>query len=238
MLPLASTLSAKGYNVLNYGYASRAHPLAAHALDLSDAIAHRAKSLRAPALHYVAHSFGSVVLLTAAAQHGLSEMNGPSRTVLIAPPARGCELARRCHNGKFPGFNTPEAILPAVRYVTATILGSGSGKQLGSMSEDWFADQVARQGTSQIRVGDETLVVFGNVGQRVNPFIGSDNDGVVAVNETVLSYPHYRNEHALTHNLLLYSPSVIQRVTSFLANGGVNSNSELYSPHAKAPQDL
>jgi pimeloyl-ACP methyl ester carboxylesterase len=228
MLPLASVLSARGYNIINFGYASRKHCLADHAHDLADTVCHRLANMSPSpsAVHYVTHSFGSVVLLHAAAKLGLPQADMPSRRVLIAPPARGSVLARRCHDGDLPGFSAPKSLLPAMRYAASVVLGPASGKQLGSMTADWFLDQVS----AEMMETTETLVVCGNVGQRVNSFIGSDNDGVVAVSETVLPYPHHRSEHNLTHNLLLFSPSVFDVVTSYLTDGRKCSNIALCIP--------
>jgi hypothetical protein len=42
-------------------------------------------------------------------------------------------------------------------------------------------------------------------------FVVSGNPG-----ETVLPFPHFREEEFLSHNLLIYTPRVIQKVGAFL----------------------
>lgn len=65
LLPASVLLKSRGFDVLNFSYPSRAHPLAHHASSLADAIAHRAVfqhgTTGAPTpVHFVTHSFGGV----------------------------------------------------------------------------------------------------------------------------------------------------------------------------------
>lgn len=65
LLPTAGLLTARGFDVLNFSYPSRAHPLAHHAKSLADTVAHRVasrhQSTGTPSpVHFITHSFGGV----------------------------------------------------------------------------------------------------------------------------------------------------------------------------------
>lgn len=203
-LPMASVLVRRRYSVLNYGYASRKHNLQDHAALLLDTIRHRVKNERPPAVHFVCHSFGGVVLRAAMKKEKLG--SGTSKTVLVGPPARGCGFARQFVSVEF----AHEGIRPLIRSTAEFVLGAASGRQFLRMTPEWFL----AQGDSELP--GQVLVIAGNIDRRINPLIPEDNDGVIAVSETVLPFKHYRLEERLTHNMLLYSPRVIGSAVDFL----------------------
>lgn len=203
-LPLASLLARRKYDVLNFGYASRAHCLHDHAKILADTVRHRVSRDAPHAVHFVCHSFGGVVLRAAMKEQCLGTEH--TKTVLIGPPARGCAFARLFVTADF----AHEQLRPMIRRTAEFVLGAASGRELLHMTPEWFL----AQGGSQLP--GKALVIAGNVDRRINPFILDDNDGVIAISETVLPFKHYRLEESLTHNMLLYSPRVIVKIGDFL----------------------
>jgi pimeloyl-ACP methyl ester carboxylesterase len=191
-LPLAASLSRLNFEVFNFGYASRNEVLEEHANSLIDAVAHRVESVavvadavpgladgassQLPAVHYVTHSFGGVVLRAALRTKKLPLVN--SRFVLVAPPIRGCIFARTIYEADF-GENL-QALSPLVRYVAEAVLGTASGQQLMKHSPEWFLSQQEQEQEPSTR---NTLVIAGNIGQMLNPLIPEDNDGVVSLGE-------------------------------------------------------
>lgn len=234
LLPAASELSARGYDVLNFAYASRSAPLDAHAAALADAVRHRAAG--AARVHFVTHSFGGVVLSAALPEIADGEV-ALGRSALLAPPARGCALARVMAGGGVDekgvhgiAGGLPEAVRGGVRAAAQLFLGKGGvGEELGRLDEEWWA---GREGKHRL-LDEKALVIAGNVGE-VNPFIRGDSDFVVRVDETVLGVKHFRVEVPMTHNALVVAPSVCRMVGDFLDGGDVG---ELHIPEKKAGRD-
>lgn len=220
LVPVASQLVADGHNVLNFAYASRTGPLLDHASSLLDAIALRKESVPPDTpVNFVCHSFGGIVLSSALREMSEDQIG---RVVLIASPVRGCEFARIMAAGG--GKAVPENLRPAVGQLAGLFLGQGVGLDLGRMGEMWWMD-VCRDWN---KIAGRTLVVAGNVGRR-NAFLRSDSDLIVQVAETVLDVSHWRVEHRLTHNALLFSPTVLGQVKQFLSGEDVG----MFSPGKK-----
>lgn len=206
LVPAATQLVSNGHSVLNFAYASRTAPLAENAASLLDAIALRKASLPPDtAINFVTHSFGGIVLASALREIAEEEVG---RAVLIAPPARGCAFARVMAAGG--GEMMPENLRPTVEQVAGLFLGKGVGQELGSLGEEWWTGC-----GDWCKLRGRALVVAGNVGRR-NFFVHGDSDLIVQVEETVLGVSHWRVEHRLTHNALLYSPAVLGQVRDFL----------------------
>jgi pimeloyl-ACP methyl ester carboxylesterase len=175
-LPLATSLSRKMFDVFNFGYASRTETLQEHAKSLVDAVSYRVNTKkgtsRPTAVHFVTHSFGGVVLRAALRSGQLPIVD--TRVVFVAPPIRGCMLARTIYEANMGEALSP--LSPYVQYAAETVLGTASGQQLMKHSSKWFfieQDHGPFPGNA--------LVIAGNLGLRLNPLIPEDNDGVVAV---------------------------------------------------------
>jgi pimeloyl-ACP methyl ester carboxylesterase len=89
MKPLASRLEARGMRTHLFGYASRRHPLEAHADRLVRFV--RECAGNAP-VQFVAHSFGGLVVLAALAREDAPKA---SCVVLLGTPVLGCMAGRR-----------------------------------------------------------------------------------------------------------------------------------------------
>lgn len=213
LLPMAASL-VRRYEILNLAYRSRQDTLAGHAKSLVDNLSLRLERDR-NVVHFVTHSFGGLVV-NKAFSHGLQELLGDdrrqSRCVLIGPPLRGAAFARAFQRENIAG---PEMVRDALHMTASTVLGEYCGKELMMNDERWFDENI---GT--IPEDIEVLVVAGSYG-RLNPLIDGDSDGVVGVEETKLKRKHFRLEVGSTHNLLLYTPAVIESVSTFLQGGEV-----------------
>lgn len=209
LLPIAASL-AQQYDVLNFGYKSRAHNLNGHSRSLVDTVKSRLERKK-QTVHFVTHSFGGVVLHNAFRKGLLDVLGdgaGRTRCVMIGPPLRGASFARAFQTKNLVG---PEMVKNALNATARTVLGDHSGGELMMKEPPWFERTL---GTIPEEV--EVLVIAGSRG-RMNPLISGDSDGVVGLEETMLNRKHFRLKVAMSHNLLLYTPEVITSISAFLA---------------------
>lgn len=208
LVPIAGYL-ARRYDVLNFGYKSRQDNVQGHAKCLVDVV-RTSLEKRKQTVHFVTHSFGGVVLHRAFSE-GLAETLADGteqcRCVMIAPPLRGACFARAFQREKIRG---PDMIRGAIHSAARGILGGKAGLQLLMHDEEWFTREIG-----DIPESVKVLVVVGS-GGRLNPLIDGESDGVVGIKESVLTREHFRMQVGMTHNLLLYSPAVMQGISSFL----------------------
>lgn len=208
LLPIAASL-ARQYDVLNFGYRSRADTLNGHSRTLVDTLKSRL-GRKKQTVHFVTHSFGGVVLHNAF-RKGLVDVLGDearkTRCVMIGPPLRGASFARAFQVDNLVG---PEMVKNALHVTARTVLGEHSGGQLMMKDPGWFERTL---GTIPEEVA--VLVIAGSRG-KLNPLISGESDGVVAVEETMLNRRHFRLKVGMSHNLLLYTPEVITSISEFL----------------------
>lgn len=213
LLPIAASL-AQQFDVLNFGYRSREDTLNGHSLSLVDTVKSRL-GRKKQTVHFVTHSFGGVVLHNAF-RKGLLDVLGDdarkTRCVMIGPPLHGASFARAFQTKNLMG---PDMVRNAVHMTARTVLGEHSGGQLMMKEPDWFKKTL---GTIPEEV--KVLVICGSRGN-LNPLIGGESDGVVGVEETILNRKHFRLKVAMSHNLLLYTPEVLNSITTFLEGNEV-----------------
>jgi pimeloyl-ACP methyl ester carboxylesterase len=105
---LARRLEADGYRVLNFGYPSTRGTVA----ELGARLARRAEQRtgRAPRVHFIGHSLGTVIIRSMLAQDPPENMG---RVVMLAPPNQGSSAADRWapHLG---------SVMPAIRELRTT----------------------------------------------------------------------------------------------------------------------
>lgn len=215
LLPIALSLSKK-YDILNFGYKSRADNLKGHCQSLVDVVETRLMR-ETQRVHFVSHSYGGLIVHRAFSEglrDILGENLGHGRCVLIGPPLRGASFARSFQKQNIRGIETVRSVIHGT---ARAVLGDHSGAELLMKDERWFKRQIG-----QIPQEIEVLVIAGSCG-RMNPLIDGDSDGVVGVSESLLHRKHYRMELNLTHNLLLFSPTVLRSISQFLNGEHVGS---------------
>lgn len=226
-VPMASMLSSK-YDLLNYGYRSRADTLEGHAETLLCTMEARMQAMSLSSnlgnsktlisendmrqVHFITHSFGGVVLHRAF-KDGLADIlkinqrETESRCVMLAPPLRGARFARAFQKDRIAG---PNFFKTGLNSLAETIMGKECGAQLMWNESKWFKESL---GTIPNLV--KVLVISGDAG-RLNPLIDENSDGVVSTSETMLNRPHFRKTVRMTHNLMLYSGDVRNSIYRFL----------------------
>jgi triacylglycerol lipase len=196
MRPLERAARARGYRVLNYGYASREAGVAAHASRLAARV--RAEAPSGP-LYVVTHSLGGIVLRQAVASGELPAAR-VSGAVMLAPPNQGSEVADAL------------TARPALRPLSRVALGP-AGAELGTGA----ASLVRRLPPVTFPLG----VIAGT--RSLNPvfswIIPGPDDGKVAVARA--GVPGMRAFRAVphTHTFIMRAPSVIADTFTFLECG-------------------
>jgi pimeloyl-ACP methyl ester carboxylesterase len=191
MKKIGNELSRNGYTVLYFGYDSRTASIDEVSSDLGRTIREEVPDT-CPALHFVAHSLGSLVV-----RHYLSKnsVTNIGRFVMVAPPNQGSVWGR-----------TLVKNIPALRY----LLGP-------SVDEIQYSGRYRPPTPPPCEFG----IISGGTGRSrgLNPLIPGDNDATVAVSETLLEG---MKDHVIVnsqHTLLLFNKRVIDNIISFLATG-------------------
>lgn len=150
----------------------------------------------APAVHFVGHSFGGVVILHLFDQFSIKK-NG--RIVLMATPVNGSAVGRRL----------------ARRPIANWILGRSSERGLGGDVPEWKGEQDIGviAGTVQWGMG----MIMG--GQKELP-----HDGTVALSEARLKGATDFIALPVSHSGMLMSSLAAEQVVAFLREGGFDSN--------------
>ena len=196
MRPLERAALARGYRVLNVGYASRSHDVPAHATALAASIGRDAP---AGPLLVVTHSLGGIVLRQAVASGELPAAR-VARVVMLAPPSEGSEVAEVLWHR------------PVLRHVGRRTLGP-SGAALGT-----GAEALVR---SLPPVPFELGVIAGT--RSFNPLfswlIPGPDDGKVGVARAAVPGMRAMITVPRSHTFLMASPDVIERTFTFLEHG-------------------
>jgi triacylglycerol lipase len=193
MKRIESALTADGYRVVNLSYPSREMPFEQIAREYLPALLRKHDVGRAPHLHFVTHSMGSLVVRKLIQDARPANLG---RVVMIGPPNQGSAAADQAKENvilrKFLGGNL-------VR------LGTGE-------------DAVARTlGPADFEVG----IIAGEVTltSLFTDVLGDKNDGAVSVESTKLAgmrdfivVPH-------SHTIMLWRTLVIDHVRTFLREG-------------------
>ena len=191
LLPIEKELVRNGYRVISFRYDSRNQSIKSASEMLGREIAHRIPA-GAKRVHFVTHSLGTIIVRYHLAE---STMKNQGRFVMIAPPNQGSSWGR-----------TLVKNVPFFNYI------------LGVAGRDVQHSPASRlPGPPPCEFG----IIAGAMGNSygLNPFIIGDNDGTIAVSETVLDgatdYLLVRGQHTL----LLSRKDVIDNVVSFLGTG-------------------
>jgi triacylglycerol lipase len=189
-------LRAHGYDVHNFGYASRSNGIGALASEVARDIAECAPNA---AIDFVTHSLGGILLRVAIAE-GLVLASRVRRAVMLAPPSTGSELAD---------------VLPGVPVIGRlyTLATGPAGLELGT-APDGLAAQLPD-------VDFDAGIIAGT--RSYNPIfsaiLGAPNDGKVRVDRARAAGIRDFLEVPYWHPTLMAAGPVIAQVIYYLDNG-------------------
>ncbi len=184
---LARRLRRCGFTPHVFSYASVRRTPAENARRLADFVAR----IEAPAVHFVAHSLGGLVLLHLF--HGCPPTR-PGRVVMLGVPARGSEVGRRVARSRCLRFVVGKAVVNGV-------LGDAPG---------WHCERELG-----IIAGDRSM----GMGWFMPGALRGPNDGTVRVEETRLAGAKAHRVVHLSHIWLVLSARVARMVCRFLRTG-------------------
>ncbi|MFT7560332.1 MAG: pimeloyl-ACP methyl ester carboxylesterase [Flavobacteriales bacterium] len=200
MKPLERHLVKAGYIVVNVGYPSRKHGIAALASDsLSSAIA----ECPSGGFHVVTHSMGGILVreymndpLRVSEIVGEKAVRRLKRVVMLGPPNSGSEVVDTL--GNYPGFH---------------FLNGDAGMQLGA-----GLDSVPNKlGPASFDVG----IIAGNksVSPVLSKIIPGPDDGKVSVESTRLAGMKDHIVLPVTHTFMMKNSKVMDQVVFYIQNG-------------------
>lgn len=180
-------LAQMGFNALAYPYPSMRLTLTENA----DRMAHYARALTAPRIHWVGHSMGGLVILQMLAR---APDLVPGRVVLLGSPCRGSYAAREFAENRLGAY------------------------ALGHSMQEWLSSEKPSDfpGREIGVLAGSRSVGLGRVFARELPV---PNDGVVSVAETELAAACDRIVLPVSHTGMLVSRSVAQQAAAFLRDG-------------------
>jgi hypothetical protein len=205
MQRIATALTAQGYRVVNVSYPSRVLPFEKLAGEYLPAQLREHDVARAPRLHFVTHSLGSLLvrkLLQDARPANLG------RVVMIGPPNHGSTAADAARQftllSKFMGENLAR-------------LGTGENSIVSTLRPADFKVGI---------IAGEVAInpIFGSV-------LGSTNDGAVTVESAQLEGMRDFIVVPYSHTVMLWRSEVIRQVIAFLAEGRFKHPEESAPPN-------
>ncbi len=191
MTPLARRLAHSGYAPHAYSYPSVRLTLTENA----DRLAEFVDRLAVPVVHFVGHSAGGLVELTALERHPNLP---PGRVVLLGTPYGGSRAADNLLTWRLGGY----ALGPHM---------------LGRTVREWIALQKRPAPKREVGVIAGRLPI--GMGRVVAPQLNEENDGVVCLRETDVPGMCDRTILNVSHSAMLVAPGVARAVCAFLANG-------------------
>ena len=193
MAALRLSLKKEGYSVVNWSYPSKKKKIEEHGEALVQKLQTIAKKQPKQPINFITHSMGGLVVRSALNHPGCPKEATMGRAVLIAPPNKGSLFARSLYKHRI------------IRWV----LGDKAGRQLMLTPFNGFD----RLGSFPPEM--PVMVIAGTMGY--NSKLGRDNDGKVALEETLLKTPHQQTTIFAGHCWICYSPKVINQVKAFFA---------------------
>lgn len=180
----------EGFDVVRFGYSSRDQIISYHGENLAKELLSLSKKRPGVPIHFVAHSMGGLVLLSAL-NHPLCPNEAKiGKMALVGSPIKGSAWGRKLHD------------LPFARWLAKDF----SGKEL--MTRDNF-DYLGKFPDTF----EDVIVVAGSFG--FNPFLKGTNDGEVLLEETEIDIPHKRVVKCCGHKSLIFSKRVYIALRNF-----------------------
>ncbi len=187
MKPISRYLSTHGHECVEYTYQSVRCSPKENALMLGKYV----QQLDADIVHFVAHSYGGVILLH---YFQIFDTAKPGRVVMLGSPVTGSGVAKHLSKNNLLKNN---------------MLGASSKSLLGE-APSW-------KGTRPLAVIAGTKGI--GVGQMLGARLDKPNDGTVAVSETKLSNCTVHIQVPYSHTGLLLSKNVASLVDEFIRTG-------------------
>lgn len=184
---LARRVREAGFSAHGFGYRSVADPLPVNA----ERLEHFAREIRAPALHFVGHSLGGLII--AACLREAPELP-PGRAVFLGTPMLGSHAARH---------------LAAIR-AGRLALGHSTAQGLWQRPAEWPPGRELGTVAGSLGIG---------LGQVFAPGLPRPNDGAVAVAETRTDAAADHIVLPVSHSGMLFSGAVARQVVHFLRCG-------------------
>ncbi|NGX28188.1 MAG: hypothetical protein K940chlam1_00363 [Candidatus Anoxychlamydiales bacterium] len=193
---LKKNFEKHGWQVINWKYASRDQTISEHAQELITQIIKIQEDNPDKQICFVAHSLGCLILRAALNVPNCPKNVKTSKIVLIAPPNNGSVWGRTLDRfSLFKKFRK-----------------DFSGKELCSCEN---FDHLGKFPESA-----NILVIAGNLG--FNPWIGKENDGTVAIDETYLDTEHKHVTIRRGHKTIIFSKKTFSLALDFLRDGAIN----------------
>lgn len=193
MKALEISLKREGYDVINWHYHSKDKTIEEHAEELVDYLEDLACRHPGDKISLITHSLGGIIARVVVNHPRCPNEVHEGKAILIAPPNRGSELARRL--GKIG--------------LVKQWLGEKAGAQLIQTQRDGFDH------FGEFPMSMPVLVIAGTLG--VNPMLNGPHDGKVLVEETYLKREHERFEVKAGHSWITYHPKVIAKAKEFMS---------------------
>lgn len=193
MQRLAEQLQNQGHKVCNVDYPSRHYDIETLATQHVLPAIHACFGTPLPALNFVTHSLGGIIVRTLRAQGKLEKI---ARVVMLGPPNHGSEVVDKLHSwAAFSWLNGP------------------AGQQLGTADDAW----PQQLGPADFELG----IIAGDFS--INPILSmmipGDDDGKVSLASARLEGMTDYRIMSVSHPFLMKNRKVIEQALYFLDNG-------------------
>jgi len=193
MNKMEKQLTAKGFDVVNWGYPSRHHTIEELAEKAIPAAIEVCRKKGATTIHFVTHSMGGILVRYYLKHHDVQDIG---RVVMLSPPNGGSEVVEMFRN-TFP-----------FRFINGP-----AGKQLGTDASSLPRMLGKVEFDSGVITGDRSINPINSV------LIPGADDGKVSVrNATVEGMSDFLVVH-VSHPFIMKHREVITQTIHFLKNG-------------------
>jgi hypothetical protein len=205
MQPLAETLQAANYHVINVGYPSREFPIAQLAeLAIPPALA-KCREHKPANIHFITHSLGGILLRQYVSNQAIPELK---RVVMFAPPNKGSQVVDKLKN--VPGFMA---------------LNGPAGKELGTDAQSL----PNKLGPVTFDLG----VIAGtrSINWILSLYLPNPDDGKVSLENTKIEGMRDFISLPVSHPFIMKDKNTIRQSLYYLQLGHFIHDETLLSPH-------